>query len=692
MTIFQPFMILLTGLMISVTSLQVRADALLCSHLPHIQRGFLNHHISFKSYNPALENRVIQQYIEKLDPSKIYLLQEDVTKITEMMKDIYGKTQKEKCNPLVEAHDLFVQRVKERTKFTEAYLKAKYKLSKDTELVLDPKKRQFLKTKAEADEFHIKYIHFQVANYLASGMKLAEAKTQLVRRYARNLKNLSALKKEDIYASYLDSFAGAMDPHTSFLSPDAREDFDIQMQLSLEGIGATLSSQDGYTVIENLIPGGSAAKSGLIEPQDKIISVGQGESGSMETVIDEPLRDVVRKIRGPKGSKVRLTILRKSNGKTKRIEVGLLRDKISLEDEAAQITYVDKEIGGVKKKFAVVDLPSFYSSTRKGGRSSATDMKKLMKEAREKKVDGMVLDLSSNGGGSLDDAVKIAGQFIKIGNVVETQGSSKAIDQMADDESEVDYSGPLVVLTSRLSASASEIVAGALQDYKRAVIVGGDHTFGKGSVQQVMPLPSELGALKVTVGMFFIPGGQSTQHRGVFADVPLPGNFSSDEIGEKSLDYSLPPRSLPAFISEEAYVKEGPEAWVPVTADMVTQLKDRSATRVAANEDFKKILTNLKKSEEEKNKPVKISEVMKDKEKADGETKKKGKLTAEAKKKEYLKRADVVEALNVLTDLNGLMTPGAKLPTVEATEGKSDERATKTSSAKQLGKNAEQKN
>ncbi|MGE3974631.1 MAG: S41 family peptidase, partial [Bdellovibrionales bacterium] len=587
---------------------------------------------------------------------------------------------------------LFVQRVKERTKFTEAYLKAKYKLSKDTELVLDPKKRQFLKTKAEADEFHIKYIHFQVANYLASGMKLAEAKTQLVRRYARNLKNLSALKKEDIYASYLDSFAGAMDPHTSFLSPDAREDFDIQMQLSLEGIGATLSSQDGYTVIENLIPGGSAAKSGLIEPQDKIISVGQGESGSMETVIDEPLRDVVRKIRGPKGSKVRLTILRKSNGKTKRIEVGLLRDKISLEDEAAQITYVDKEIGGVKKKFAVVDLPSFYSSTRKGGRSSATDMKKLMKEAREKKVDGMVLDLSSNGGGSLDDAVKIAGQFIKIGNVVETQGSSKAIDQMADDESEVDYSGPLVVLTSRLSASASEIVAGALQDYKRAVIVGGDHTFGKGSVQQVMPLPSELGALKVTVGMFFIPGGQSTQHRGVFADVPLPGNFSSDEIGEKSLDYSLPPRSLPAFISEEAYVKEGPEAWVPVTADMVTQLKDRSATRVAANEDFKKILTNLKKSEEEKNKPVKISEVMKDKEKADGETKKKGKLTAEAKKKEYLKRADVVEALNVLTDLNGLMTPGAKLPTVEATEGKSDERATKTSSAKQLGKNAEQKN
>jgi carboxyl-terminal processing protease len=655
---------LVSGLLVlaSFVGFRASADPLLCSHLPHIQRGFLNHHILFKAYTPALEARIIQQFIEKLDPSKIYLLQDDVNKITELMKDIYAKTQKEKCNPITEAHDIFVQRVKERNKYVEGVLGPKYKMNKDVELVLDPKKRQFPKDKAESDDFTVKYVHFQIANYLASGMKIGEAKTQLVRRYARNLKNLGTIKKEDIYASYLDSFAGAMDPHSSFLSPDAREDFDIQMQLSLEGIGATLSSQDGYTVIENLIPGGSAAKSSLIEPQDKIISVGQGEAGPMETVIDEPLRDVVRKIRGPKGSKVRLSMLRKANGKTRRIEVTLIRDKISLEDEAAQVTYVDKDVGGVKKKFALLDLPSFYSSSRRGGRSSASDMKKVLKDVREKKVDGMILDLSSNGGGSLDDAVKIAGQFIKTGNVVETQGASKAIDQMADDEPEVDYTGPLVVLTSRLSASASEIVAGALQDYRRGVIVGGDHTFGKGSVQQVMPLPSDLGALKVTVGMFFIPAGNSTQHRGVFADVPLPGNFSTDEIGEKSLDYSLPPRSLPNFVSAEAFVKEGPDAWTQVTPEMITQLKARSVKRVEGSEDFKKILMNLKKSEEEKNKPVKISEVMKDKEKSEAETKKKPKLTADAKKKEYVKRADVVEALNVLADLQGLMSAGGKLP------------------------------
>lgn len=636
-------------------SLRVSADPLLCSHLQHIQKGFLNNHVVYKTYNAALEKRVIDQFIQKLDPSKIYLLQDDVAKIETLMKDIYPNTQKEKCQPITDAYDIYIERVKDRTKFTEDSVAKNYKLEKDVELVIDPKKRQFFKNKAEQDEFHKKYIHFQIANYMASGMKLAEAKGQLQRRYARNLKNLLNQKKEEVYAYYLDSFAGALDPHSSFFSQDVREDFDIQMGLQLEGIGATLSSQDGYTVIENVIPGGSAAKSGLIEPQDKITHVGQNETGPVEAVVDEQLRDVVKKIRGPKGSKVRLTILRKVSGKTKRVEVTLVRDKINLEDEAAQISYIDKDVSGQKKKVAVVELPSFYSANRRGGRSSANDLKKLLKEAREKKADGVVLDLSNNGGGSLEDAVKIAGLFIKTGNVVETQGSNKVVDQMADDEPEIDYPGPLVVLTSRLSASASEIVAGALQDYKRAAIVGADHTFGKGSVQSVMPLPTELGALKVTVGMFYIPGGQSTQHKGVLADVILPGPYSSEEIGEKSLDYSLPPKSLTPFVSEEAFVKTGKDAWVPVDAEAVKKLKENSEKRVSANEDFKKILTNLKKSEEEKNKPIKIAEILKEKDKADTENdKKKKRLTGELRKKEYLKRADVTEATNVLADLIGL--------------------------------------
>lgn len=628
----------------------VFSDSLMCSHIPFIEKGFLNNHVAFKVFNPNLEKRVIDQFIQKLDPSKIYLMAEDVDKIKESLKDIYENTQKDKCQPVLDAHNIYIQRVKERTKFTEEFLGPKYKLKKDVELVLDPKKREYPKTKAEADQFHEKYIHFQIANYLASGMKLPEAKSQLNRRYTRNVKNLGIVKNDDIFAMYLDSFANSLDPHSSFFSQDVREDFEIQMGLSLEGIGATLSSQDGYTVIENVIAGGSAAKSGKLEPQDKIINVGQGEKGEMESVIDEPLRDVVRKIRGKKDSKVRLTILRK----TTRFEVVLKRDKISLEDEAAQVTYQDKEIAGQKRKIALVELPSFYSSSRRGGRSSASDLKKLLKEAKEKGAYGVVLDLSNNGGGSLEDAVKIAGLFFKTGNVVETQGSSKVVDAMADDDPAVDFSGPLVLLTSRLSASASEIVAGALKDYKRAVIVGGDHTFGKGSVQSVIPLQNELGALKVTVGMFFIPGGDSTQHRGVSADVVLPGPYSTDDIGEKSLDYSLPPRSLPAFLSEDAYVKQGKEAWVPVDSEVIQKLKEKSTKRVTASEEFQKIVKDFKKAELEKNKPLKIAELMKDKEKSEKDIKKKGRLNAEARKKEYLKRADVIEATNVLTDLIGL--------------------------------------
>lgn len=642
------------GLVIFVgLTMNASADPLLCSHLQHIQKGFLNNHIVFKAYNPTVEKRVIDQFIQKLDPSKIYLLKDDTVKIEAMMKDIYPSTQKDKCQPITDAYNLYVDRVKERTKFTEDYLKKNYKFEKDVELALDPKKRDFFKSKQELEDYHKKYIHFQIANYMASGMKVKEAKGQLERRYARNQKNLLGQKPNDIFAYYLDSFAGALDPHSSFFSQDVREDFDIQMGLQLEGIGATLSSQDGYTVIENVIPGGSAAKSGLVEPQDKIIGVDKDNKGTIESVIDEQLRDVVKKIRGAKGTKVRLSILRKVSGKTRHIEVTLVRDKISLEDEAAQISYIDKDLSGLKKKLAVIELPSFYSANRRGGRSSATDLKKLLKEAREKKVDGVMLDLSNNGGGSLEDAVKIAGLFVKTGNVVETQGSNKVVDQMADDEPEVDFPGPLVVLTSRLSASASEIVAGALQDYKRAVIVGGDHTFGKGSVQSVMPLPNELGALKVTVGMFYIPGGQSTQHRGVLADVILPGAYSTEEIGEKSLDYSLPPKSLAPFISEDAYVKTGPDAWVPVDGETVRKLKEGSEKRVAANEDFKKIITNLKKAEEEKNKPVKIADILKDKDKIETETKKK-RLTGEQKRKEYLKRADVAEASNILSELIGL--------------------------------------
>ena len=642
-------------LLFSLTAAAKSSDgALACPHLTQIESMFLTQHVRYSQKDKELQDHVIEQYIKQLDPTKIYLLKKDVDSIRKMMSGIFDKLKARDCVPLEEAQRILVNRAKERADFAKKFLGKDFKVDKKVELNFDSDKRAFPETDKEANDYLSKYIHFQVSNYLATDMKLEEAKTNVSKNWDRALRHVQETKTDDIYAHYLDSFARALDPHSSFFSKDVLEDFEIQMRLSLEGIGATLSFQDGFTVVEQLVPGGSAAKSGQIQPDDRIIAVGQGESGPVENVVEMELKDVVRKIRGEKGTKVRLTILRKTGEGKERFDVILVRDKIKLEDDAASIVFVDKEVGGQKKKIGIINFPSFYADSKPGGRSSAADLKKLLVEAREKKADGLVLDLSTNGGGSLDDAVKIGGLFFQTGNVVKqsSRDEKKTELTLKDTDSTVDWSGPLVVLTSRISASASEIVSGTLQDYKRAVIVGGDHTFGKGSVQSVMPLPMGLGALKVTIGMFFIPGGNSTQHRGVAADVVLPGPFSTEDMGEKSLDYSLPPKTIPAFISPEAYVKEGPSAWKEIQSDWIKTLREKSKARVEKSEDFKKIVEELAKSKKN-GKVIKVSEILDDKDKKEKKSKAKAnkKLAKAERDKEYLKRADIEEASQVLLDL-----------------------------------------
>jgi len=636
-----------------LTHAQGKGD-LECHYLTAIEGGFLANHIRYSNRDASLANHTIEQYLKRIDPSKIYLLTADVEQIKSWMSGLFEKTKNKDCTFLTETQKLLVKRAEERAEFAKKFLGKDYKFDPKTEFTFDPDKKPFPKDTNEANDFMKKYIHFQIANYQATDMKMDEAKKNVIKSYERAVKRLQDTKVTDLYSDYLDSFARALDPHSSFFSRDSLEDFEIQMRLSLEGIGATLSSQDGFTVVEQLVPGGAAAKSGLIEPQDKIIAVGQ-EKGSMENVIDMDLKDVVKKIRGAKGTKVRLTILRKKGEGKQRLDVSLTREKVNLEDEAASIIYLDKEFDGKKKKIGIINFPSFYADSRRGGRSSAADLKKIIKEANEKKVEGLVLDMSNNGGGSLEDAVKIAGLFFKTGNVVKqsSRDASRGEQTLSDTESTVDWAGPLVLLTSRISASASEIVAGTLQDYKRAVVVGGDHTFGKGSVQSVLPMPSNLGALKVTVGMFFVPGGNSTQHRGVEADVVLPGPYSTEDIGEKFLDYSLPPQKISSFLSPDAYVKEGTGAWAMLKPEWIKSIREKSLARVEKSEDFKKIEDELKKAKG-RGKLIKVSEVLKDK----GETKSKKEKEKAArygnkdqKNKEYLKRPDINEATNVLMDL-----------------------------------------
>jgi carboxyl-terminal processing protease len=621
-----------------------------CNWIEPIQSGYLQNHLIFKQKDKDLQSRVIEQYIKKQDPLKIYLIESDIEQIKTWMKDVFANVEKKDCKFMNETQALLTKRVEERTEFVKQYLGKEFKFNKETEFVYDPDHKSNPKTVDEAQDFLKKYVQFQVANYLATDIKIDEAKERVIKNYERNLKRTKETKSEELMSSYLNSFALSLDPHSSFFSKDFYDDFTIDMSLSLEGIGATLSQQDGFTTIEALVPGGAAAKSRNLEPQDKIVAVSK-KGNKMENVIDMELKDVVKMIRGPKGTKVKLSILRKEGEGNKKFDVELTREKISLEDNAVSIYYQDKDVNGAKKKIGIINFPSFYADSKRGGRSSAADMKKVIAQAREKKVDGLVLDLSNNGGGSLDDAVKIGGLFIKTGNIVK-QSSRQAGKEisLADTDEKVDWQGPLVILTSRISASASEIVSGAMKDYNRAVIVGSDHTYGKGSVQTVLPVPGELGALKVTIGMFFTPGGFSTQHRGVESDVVIPSPYSVDEIGEKSMDYSLPPKKIDSFLSPDAYVDKGDGTWLQIKSDWVKKLKTRSSERVSKSEDFKKITDELEKTKKS-GKVIKVSEVVKEKGEKDKKVKKSRYAGKDEKEKEYLKRADIQEASDVLSDL-----------------------------------------
>lgn len=629
-----------------------------CENVRRIQDKFFDQHIHFKSANAEVEGRAIEQYVKRLDSAKLYLRQADADAIKAKMKGLFKSLENDNCTSLAFAYDTLIKRVEERVAFAKKTLSAKdFKFDPTTSITLDPDSRKFAKTSAEQDAYQKKYLQFQLSNQLATGLKQDEAIAQVLRTYDRGLKRIKDTNQEQRFSDYLDAFGRALDPHTSYFSKDALEDFEVQMSLSLEGIGASLSSQDGFTIVEQLIDGGSAKSSGLVQPQDKIVAVGQikadGTEEQFENVVEMDLRDVVRRIRGTKGTKVRLQLLRqKTDGSKERLAVTLVRDKIKLEEDAAQLSMQTREIDGKPVSIAVLNLPSFYSDGRRGGRSAATDMKKLVAEAKEKGAKAMVVDFSTNGGGSLDDAVRIAGLFFKVGNVVK-QSSNREPEgpalTLADRDPAVDWNGPLVILTSRISASASEIVAGTLKDYNRAVIVGGDHTFGKGSVQSVQELPPGLGAVKTTVGYFFTPSGFSTQWRGVDADVIFPSPFSTNDIGEKSLDYSLKPKKIDSFVSKEAK-GTGADVWTEVLDADLKQLKSRADARVAKNPEFVKITDEIKKAKA-RGKVIKLAESLKESKERKDENDSKKQWTKDEKLAEYLKRAEIQEALNVAADL-----------------------------------------
>lgn len=597
------------------------AMGLSCKRVSELQTAYLNKHYSFRYLNDELRQRTIDSYIKRLDPSKSIFLAGEREKLASRLRGVFHDVRRGDCTTLLDLRQEMIEHYEEMQAFVTKYVGAEdYQLDSSVELIIDPEKRARPKTTAERDNLYGRLIHFQISNYLSNGEELPEAKRKLIHRYELMTKRAKELEEDDVYASFLDAFAMALDPHSNYFTQEAVEDFQIGMELSLEGIGVGLASRDGYSVVEKIIPGGAADRIGGIEPSDKIIAVAQAD-GEFVDIIDMDLRDVVRLIRGKRGTMVRLSILRQGET-TERLILSIVRDKIKLEDQAAALRFEEVEVeGGKTLKLAVLELPSFYGGRNPTERQSSRDMRELLREVKKEKADGLLLDLSRNGGGLLENSVEIAGFFIRNGGVVAVKDSLSKVQVLRDPDDSLLYGGPMVLLTSRISASASEIVAGAMKDYRRAIVVGDDHTFGKGTVQSMVPLATPLGALKVTTAVFFRPGGNSTQHEGVRADIVFPSLFSANELGEKHQDYSLPSQKIDAFIDPAS--APGPNSsargfWRPVTADAVTRLANKSAERTEQSEEFAEILKQIEETKE-RNGVLHLSDVYKPPSQEEGE-------------------------------------------------------------------------
>ncbi|MBI5252074.1 MAG: PDZ domain-containing protein [Desulfomonile tiedjei] len=652
-------LILLPVLLLPLSSM---AENLTCRRLPMLMEGFLANHYAMKDMTAGLKTHAVDQMIKSLDPSKTLLYESDLKRLRPILQNMFTSLQEGDCASLQQVYDILVARARENEAIVKRILGPDYRLDETVELNTSLNKRPYVKTAAEKHELLRKVVQFQIENTLLGGVDLGEAKKQQIHHYELQTKRVVERNPEKLVTSVAESFALALDPHSSYLSPEKLEDLRIQMQLSLEGIGAALSSDNGFTVIEELIPGGGAERSGLLKLKDKIIAVAQ-EGEKPVVVIDRELNEIIKMIRGKKGTQVTLTILRQAEH-TDRFDVTIMRDKIDIKGQEAKIAYETRTVDGRQYRFGVIDLPSFYGDENEN-KSCYEDVKSLLAEARRQPVDGIVLDLSRNGGGLLREAVRLAGFFLDKGGIVATKDSRDQVTILANgsapSETEGDqrkvvtfpvenprevYTGPLVVLTSRLSASASEIVAGALKDYHRAVIVGQDHTFGKGSVQTLTPLPRDLGGMKVTTALYFLPGGKSTQKTGVEADVRLPLWFVLKDIGETALDYPLSAQAITPFLGLPG---NAPPLWKPVEQPLLTELAARSKARVAKNVKFAEIIKNNKEAAGKKG-VIRLDELRKEMEKAKGGKKKE--TPTELKKKARDQYAPFLnESVNVLLDM-----------------------------------------
>lgn len=672
-------------------------------------------HYSRQPFDHSVSGKLLDRYLDSLDPQHLHFLQADLEDFEPYRSSLDRLTIRQRgvadVRPACEIFNRFVKRLEERVAYVDDILKTeKFTFDDDDKIPINRHEAAYPKDMDEAkhlwrERLRAEYLQEHLnklaakkkaettprpdadesgtnATAVADSKSDAKPKTEaeeivatLTHRYQRTLRTFTDSNNEDVLQVYLSALAHVYDPHSEYLGRAQLDSFSINMNLSLFGIGAELFSDDGYCTIRRLLPGGPAVRSKKVFENDRIVAVAQSNSPPVD-LVDMNLSKAVQLIRGPKGTEVRLTIVPAGQDITARRQISLIRDEIKLEDQEAKAKVI--EMPGVSEepvRLGVIDLPSFYASFDVGNRrqelagqdasgspkSTTTDVERLIKKLKREKVGGIILDLRRNGGGSLEEAIRLTGLFIKEGPVVQVREPDGKVQIDEDPDPSIQYDGPLIVLTSRFSASASEILAGALQDYGRALIVGDSSTHGKGTVQSVNPLrpfmhlpdslaTNEPGALKVTIKKFYRASGASTQLKGVVPDIILPSILNdSKEVGETALDNPL----------EWDTIKSAKYDKVNMVEPYLPELQRRSAERVAADKEYAYVREDIQRYQKQQaDKTLSLNEKQRLKEADEAEARRKAR---EAERRSRKEPKEIVHEITLRqVDLPGLPPPVEK--------------------------------
>jgi len=569
------------------------------------------YHYEGMRIDDKISQRLFENYLDALDYNRLFFLESDINefRVWEKAFDEDLRTTPVVLDKAFKIYNRYAERVYERVKVIKSMLEKDFEFDKDEHYYINRNREPWPKSEAQLNDIWRRRLKEEIIRFRLQGREKKDYLEVLNKRYDRLRKQIDEEEPEDVLERFMTALTQAFDPHSTYFKPISKENFDIQMGHSLEGIGASLVREGEYTVVVDLLEGGPAIRSGKVHPDDKIVAVAQGDDGDFEDVVDMRVNKVVKKIRGPKGTVVRLRMIPGDATDFSQVkEVSLVRDRVELTslDAKAEIKEV-RDSDGKVSRLGVIDIPSFYMDSQakmqgdKNYKSTTRDVRKLLDELETKNVDGIVIDLRRNGGGSLDEAIELTGLFIHQGPVVQVRDRQKEISVEKDPDMKIAYDGPLLVLTSVFSASASEIFSGAIQDYDRGIVVGAESTHGKGTVQQVISLENTLqrylnkrfendiaGALKLTTHKFYRVSGGATQFKGVIPDITLPSPYDGMKVTEDQLDYALPWDEI----------KSAKHKDYDMVHDAVPILKTNSLKRIELENEFRYVREDVKEREE----------------------------------------------------------------------------------------------